>query len=211
METVLEYLLANWPMLTVVVLVGYTCVFISRKFTKWEDRHERMHDELDKRTCEANCHSHEEDIDTLKQDLKDIKYDIVAIKSIMSVKYKNAADIFSMKKSPRKLNENGERLFLDIKGNDFLSKNKDFLFSKIDEQRPKTALDVEMAANFACSANTDNEIFNGMKDFVYNSPSYIIKDKDGEERQYDITLSDICFVLSLPLRDMYLEAHNEIE
>ena len=53
-------------------------------------------------------------------------------------------------------------------------------------------------------------MFNGFKDFIYNSPSYMIKDANGEKRRYDLSIPDICFVLSLPLRDMYLEAHPEI-
>ena len=196
MEPILEYIINNWPDLSIVVIVGITCIIISRKFTKWEDN--------------SNCQSHENDISTLKQDLKDIKSDIVTIKSLLVIKHKNAADLFSMKNSPRKLNENGEKLFSDIRGNDFLHENKDFLFAKIDEQQPKTALDVETAANFVCTANTDNDIFNRLKNYVYNSPTYTIKDKEGNERQYDIALSDICFVLSLPLRDMYLKEHKEI-
>lgn len=211
MDVILEYIINNWPDLALVIIVGITCIVISRRLTRWEDNHNRKHEELEKRTCGANCQSHESDINTLKQDLKEIKSDLVSIKSIMILKYKNTSEIFSMKKSPRQLNENGERLFSDIKGNEFLTQNKEFLFCKIEEQRPKTALDVEIAANLACSSNIDNDIFNGMKDFVYNSPSYTVKDKDGNEREYDISLSDICFVLSIPLRDMYLNEHQEIK
>lgn len=40
---------------------------------------------------------------------------------------------------------------------------------------------------------------------------YRIKDENGVERDYDLSLSDVCFVLSLPLRDMYLEAHPELQ
>lgn len=210
MESILEYIINNWPDLSIVIIVGITCIIISRKFTKWEDNYNHRINDLEKRTCNSNCQSHENDISTLKQDLKDIKSDIVTIKSLLVIKHKNAADLFSMKNSPRKLNENGEKLFSDIRGNDFLHENKDFLFAKIDEQQPKTALDVETAANFVCTANTDNEIFNRLKNYVYNSPTYTIKDKEGNERQYDIALSDICFVLSLPLRDMYLKEHKEI-
>lgn len=88
-------------------------------------------------------------------------------------------------------------IFEDIDGKTFLEKNRDSFFMKIDECKPNTALDVEDAAYFACMAYTDNEIFNGLKNFVYNSPSYLIKAEDGTERKYDLTLPDICFVLSL--------------
>lgn len=166
--------------------------------------------EIEKRTCNARCDLHSQDIDSLKQDIKEMKGDIIAIKSLLMMKHKNASNIFSIKSSPRRLNENGMKLLAAINGNEFLQKNKDFLFSKVDGYKPKTALDVENAANIACTTNIDNEIFNDMKYFVYNSPSFLIKDENGKECSYDISLSDICFVLSIPLRDMYLEAHVEI-
>jgi hypothetical protein len=62
-------------------------------------------------------------------------------------------------------------------------------------------LDVEQAANAACLSLIPTPEFNKLKDFVYNAPS--IEVADGEK--YDIALNDICFVLSLPLRDMYLK------
>lgn len=141
----------------------------------------------------------------MKNDIWDMKEDIAAIKAVLVQKFPNAANVFSMKKSPRRLNETGEKLFADIHGEEFLQKNKDFFFSKIDAMKPKTALDVENAANFACSGYTDEDMFNDIKDYVYNAPSITIKDEDGKERLYDITLGDVCYVLSLPLRDMYLK------
>lgn len=166
--------------------------------------------EVDRRTCNAQCDLHDNDISTLKNDLRDIKNDLVAIKSLLVMKHKDASTIFSMKKSPRQLNENGIKLYSAVKGDEFLQTNKSFLYSKMDDFKPKTALDVENAANIICSANTDNDIFNEIKSFVYNSPSFILIGEDGKECTYDIGLSDVCFVLSIPLRDMYLESHPEI-
>lgn len=193
---------------SIATILGGVWLIIDRAFKAGEKNSKLS--EIDNRTCNAKCELHDNDISALKQDLKDIKTDIVSIKALLVTKHKNAADIFSMKNSPRKLNDNGERLFSDISGNEFLLSNKAFFFSKIDELRPKTALDVENAANIACTSNTDNEIFNGLKNFVYNSPTYKLKDVDGNDRLYDISMSDICFVLSLPLRDMYLSEHKEI-
>jgi hypothetical protein len=118
--------------------------------------------------------------------------------------------LFSVKNSPRQLNEIGNKVFADMKGEDFLNQNKEYLFAQIDGYNPKTALDVENAAHAVCITSVDNEIFNGLKNFVYNSSSYKITDREGNERLYDLAMSDICFILSLPLRDMYLEIHPEI-
>lgn len=91
-----------------------------------------------------------------------------------------------------------------------MEEHKYFLFNQIDAYAPKTALDVENAANAACVACVESDIFNRFKNFIYNSPSYMIKDTNGNEKSYDLSIPDICFVLSLPLRDMYLKDHPSI-
>ena len=183
--------------------------FIVNKAVKYGENKKRL-DDIERKTFKANCESHEKGIDAINRDLKEIKSDIVAIKSILTMKYKDAAGIFSMKCSPRQLNENGKKLFSDIEGEKFLEENKEFLFAKIDESNPQTALDVENAANIAFTSNTDNPIFNGLKNFVYNLPAIPLKDKNGDKHLYEVTLYDVCFVLSIPLRDMYLKEHPEI-
>ena len=56
----------------------------------------------------------------------------------------------------------------------------------------------------------DDDMFNGMKKWVYNSPSRKLM-IDGKEQDYTVTMNDVCFVLSLPLRDMYLEKHPDLQ
>ena len=52
----------------------------------------------------------------------------------------------------------------------------------------------------------DDDIINDIKVFVYNYP--MVKKEDGTE--LEISLQDALLVLSLPLRDMYLDAHPNI-
>ena len=167
-------------------------------------------DEVDKRTVNAACDLHGRDIDAMKSDMRTMKGDLVAIKSLLTMKHKDAASLFSVKNSPRKLNDIGKRVMDDMRGAEFLDAHKDFFFSLIDAYKPQTALDVENAAHAVCVASTNNDMFNGLKNFVYNSPSYIVKDANGQEKPYDLSLPDVCFILSLPLRDMYLKEHSEI-
>lgn len=167
-------------------------------------------EEVESRTAHAACTLHKNEIDQLKADMKSYRNDMAVVKSLLVLKHKDAASIFSMKNSPRQLNDTGRRLLADIKGMDFIRDHKDMLFSLIDANGPKTAYDVENAAHAACISCVNDDLFNGFKNFLYNSPSYIIKDADGKERNYDLTLPDVCFVLSLPLRDLYLEAHPQI-
>ena len=138
-----------------------------------------------------------------------IKEDLAVIRTYLTTKYPTAAPVFSQKMSPRSLNDAGKKLLEDIGGAAFLSENKNVLVACIDERKPKTALDVEEAALLVLYDHLDDDMFNGMKKWVYNSPSRKLM-IDGKERDYTVTMNDVCFVLSLPLRDMYLELYPEL-
>jgi hypothetical protein len=132
--------------------------------------------------------------------------DITKMKSILIQKYPTSATIFSIKMSPRKLNDLGAKLYADINGGKFIAKNKSALFEFITNSAPRVPLDVEQAALLACTSMVNTPAFNDMKNYIYNAAT--IELPDGYK--YDVSISDVCFVLSIPLRDMYLEAHPEI-
>lgn len=49
METVLQYIIDNWPTLAIIIIVGATCIGLSRRFTKWEDKHDRRHEDMERK------------------------------------------------------------------------------------------------------------------------------------------------------------------
>lgn len=132
--------------------------------------------------------------------------DITKIKTVLVEKYPKSSSVFSMKSSPRKLNPTGEKLFAAINGEQFLKDNKERLFGYISDNSPLVALDVEQLSNAACLSLVSTPAFNSMKNYVYNEPTWTLPDG----KQYDITINDICFVLGLRLRDMYLSEHPEV-
>lgn len=131
---------------------------------------------------------------------------LVKIETILSIKHRGLESIFSQKHSPRVLNTLGLQIFNDMNGQSFLLKNKDKLFEEIDNRNPHAALDVETFAGVALAMSVNEEWFIPIKSFVYNCPT--IKTEGGNE--IDITIETACYVMSLPLRDMYLEAHPEL-
>lgn len=64
-------------------------------------------------------------------------------------------------------------------------------------------MDVQNTSMTALLYYTTTDAFNFIKDMVYDMPEI-----DTDEGKYEVTLNDICFVMSLPLRDMYLTEHN---
>lgn len=132
---------------------------------------------------------------------------LTTVKTFLVAEIDKAKDVFSMKLSPRRLNPLGKEIYDEIKGDRFLDENQDYFFGEIDRKEPKTALDVETASlEVLIYASENDDRFIPLKNFVYNYPS---KQKE-DGTTITISLSDICFVLSLPLRDRYLKAHPEI-
>lgn len=111
-----------------------------------------------------------------------------------------------MKASPRKLNPIGEKLFKEINGQSFLDEYKERLFQIIDNAHPLVPYDVQQEAMTAFVEFVNSPAFNSFKNFVYNAPE--VKLENGTMHAFDIP--DVCFVLGLKLRDMYLAEHPEI-
>lgn len=117
---------------------------------------------------------------------------------------------YSAKQSPRRLNKLGEELLKRSGGDRFISENLDFFVRKLEELAPKTALDVEYYSSAVLLANTNEDIFIPLKVWVYNEPTREVIDDAGNKKIQDVSLNDVVYVMSLPLRDKYLELHPEL-
>lgn len=129
---------------------------------------------------------------------------LVELYTFLGQKYPKRGLIFSQKQSPRTLNELGKKIFAEIEGQKFLDENKDLLFERINESEPLTRLDVETQALQALTILSTDSIFNKFKDYVYDAPAIDLPDG----KKFEMTIGDICFILSLPLRDMYIAEKN---
>lgn len=126
---------------------------------------------------------------------------LVEIYTVLGRKYPKGEGCLAQKNSPRKLTEFGQKIFNEVNGEKFLNDNKEVLYKYIEDHKPLTRLDVEELAQRALFMQTNTPIFNHIKDYVYEAPTY--KNTNGDNAE--LTVGDICFVLSIPLRDMYLK------
>ena len=142
----------------------------------------------------------------LESEVRKLSDKIIKIESVLMLRYKGAVDVLSAKNSPRMLTNIGQKVYNDMNGDKFLEAHKELLFSKIAQEQPKTAWDVENAALNACMSLVQDDVANDIKVFVYNYP--VQQKEDGNT--IEVSLQDALFVLSLPLRDKYLDNHPEI-
>lgn len=215
MDVIMNYLIDKWPAFaTIIITIVVTAVvvwFLSmlyHRFIKVEEKSNNLpcskHDDLYHRFVKVEEKTDSLPCDKHKDVFYEIKEELVEIRAILSIKNPKLAIAFSQKDSPRELNEAGLQLFADINGKEFLERNKEIFIKDIDNKGPKTALDVEESAIEVLYAHIDDDMFIELKNWVYNSPNRKII-IEGIEKNYSITINDICFVLSLPLRNMYLE------
>lgn len=211
-EIIFNYLAQNVGItLTLIIAIGIGLLIAAYYIGK------KMH-EIESLPCKDHHQSIEEHRNDIKQfisDISEIKGSLSLLLQMQTARPPKSYtprkfDDFSRKKSPRQLNENGTALFNEVGGQKFIESNKDFLFKAIDIFSPKTAYDVEMSSLSALRMNQNNGIFDGLKNWVYFAPSRTITDDEGNTKQVDVSLDDILFVISLPLRDAYLLEHPEL-
>ena len=186
----------NYPILLLfvvaVALVWMIAKFYYTRFVKFEKQIKDL-------PCQTHEQTHQKILDSLN-----------TVITYLKMKDSKAAVLFSQKESPRKLNPSGRHIFDDCNGMLFLEENKKILLSAIAAKAPKTALDVENVANEVLIERLDSDIFNDIKAWVYERPPVKVEIQ-GMDKEYAIAMNDVCFILSLPLRDMYLDLHSELK
>ncbi|MBQ0081129.1 MAG: hypothetical protein KBS95_06255 [Alistipes sp.] len=200
---------------------------------KHEDDLRKVEVQIEKKIAELPCKEHEtafkgydsilknfenkfSDIDKKQDKIIDIltkhedrlgslESNMTRVITILSIKDISTATAFSLKHSPSQLNEMGVKLFEECGGEKMLADNGDFFIKLMEKDNPETALDVENKAYEVLLSNSYMSIFNHLKQWVYNCPDWEI-----DSKKYTITMKDVCFVLSLHLRDMFLAKHPSI-
>lgn len=141
---------------------------------------------------------------TITDDLLNIKLDIREIKTALYSKSKKMSAALTQKLSPRKLTPLGSEIYKDCGGDKFYRTNKNYFLDLLEQVEPKTMLDVETAAQMVLIEHLNEPIFIHLKNWVYNAPSRKLENGD----ILDITINDICMLMSIELRDDYIELHR---
>ena len=206
----------NKSEIIIIILSGLTLVtgwlaYVVRSLYKKGMSDERMSGvvakvhgyDVRKRECDAKFSEHAK--------LIDVSYERMAATSgmvdRMSVMIDRIYDMFfknenlSKRKSPRQLTTAGMELLNISGGKECIDKYTDLFIHAIMERTPRVPYDVERLSMEVILARTSNEVFDDIKNFIYNSPGTI--ELDGET--VEVNIFSIGFVMSIYLRDIYFE------
>lgn len=162
---------------------------VDKRTQKHEDKHDKHAERVNK-----NC----EDIATLKERVhyhdRDIRIHTGEIEILRN-------KVMAQKASPLKLTEQGQKLFDDVDGAGVIRRHKQTLIDYIKATKPRSRLDVEAQASKAVYSLIDTDDFVHIKEYLYDAPE--VPTQLGGTAS--ISLIDVCGVIGLVLRDIYLE------
>lgn len=196
---ILKDLMPLWYFLALVITVLVTRFYYTR-FKKTEDAVNTL-------PCQDESYRFErkETAEMTKENnemLKGVSNWMERLERILISKDTSFIQDFSETRSPRQLNELGERLLLVSRGKEALSKELPRLIELMTQESLSMDLDVENEAYRLLSNQSEEQWFAPIKDFVYNNPIF-------EGRAISITT--LSMLLGLVLRNAYFEHRDGLK
>lgn len=206
MDSIISYLLAHAPWVVLILLAIWGTWKVSKYHSSVEDYKKKV----DKLPCESHSNS--------LRDLSDIKNVVSSTNDIVTELSKwvmhtdnSMIDILAPKHSPRTMTPLGRKLFEISKAKSTIDNNRDFFLNEIERTTPKTAFDVEDNALEVLLKNLSNDIFQDVKNYIYNEPEQItLKTDNNDSVKISLSLSIILRLMAIELRDLYLQKHPEL-
>lgn len=203
MDAIITYLLENFPWLVAIGVAGWAMWKLSKYHSKLESTQERV--------SNLPCAQRKTEIEELKSFEKSFasmadRFEEVC-KWIMRIDA-DAIDNLAPKRSPRKMNDMGLEVYAETGAKKILDDNAAFLLAELEKKSPDTAYDVEEAAFEVLLAHLTTPLFNPLKNYLYSNPSRIVKkDESGEDKEIELSMGLLLQLMSIDLRERYLETH----
>ena len=212
METVMQWLLDNYPWIAPTLV----CCYVVWKISGWAkdiDHLLKSHDEnlsklnrsvseiessINKRPCEV----HDTRISNSEKEIKSVNDRIDGMLLSMSMGVTGT----SRKRSPYTLTDFGEYVLAESNGRECINENKDFLFGRIEAGLHSTPFDVERGSLRAIWDLFLTDRANIVKNYIYNAPDKV--EVNGKE--YKLNQNDVQVAMAIYLRDLYLGEHPEV-
>ena len=203
MDAIITYLLENVPWFVAVMFVGWAMWRLSKYHSKLEETQTTV----SKLPC-AERKAEMEEIKSFKKSFDSMadRFEEVC-KWIMRFDA-DAIDSLAPKHSPRKMNDMGLEVYSETGAKQVIDNNAQLLLADLEKKSPGTAYDVEEGAFEVLLAHLQDPLFNPLKNYLYSSPSRVIKkDESGEEKVIELSMGLMLRLMSIDLRDRYLESH----
>ena len=225
MNAFISWILENWPLLGVgLVVISASCV-TSWKISRFTKRVEESMDKVDRLGGESEshlkklealpCNAHSRLIEKLEDRgglVDDMNERLESVAKWVMRHDDSMIDSLSRKCSPRRLTEAGKELYSVSGGKKLLEDNMRYFLDAMEKRAPGTPYDVEDCALSVLLSSTAKPMFNGIKNYIYNAPDKLdLPDGKGGSVKVSLSLYSVVWVMGIELRDEYLKTHPEIK
>lgn len=207
-QSLIDYLVRNWAIPTwtlIIILVIYLTYKITIKIQKLIEKTDKV-PEIQSKIDNLPCNEHDTELVSAKNKLAELDNSYCDIKWWIAKLDPEMIPVFLPKRSPRYISEAGNALLDKTCGRETIDENIDFFISEVEKYKPQTAYDVEEISLKIVLENSNKEIFNCIKNYVYFQPE--VMEFAGIKAKYDLFV--IIRVMSVYLRDKYLEKYPEL-
>jgi hypothetical protein len=207
MDAIISYILDKFPLIAIIIIVAFIvwaiAYFYFVRFRSIENGIKNVPCKSDRGYCES--------LNLLTTTLNSMADDIKGISNYIIRRDGNAVDELSKKCCPFQLTDIGWLLLEDSNAQKCIDDNLSFFIDEMKKIQPKVALDVENCSLSILCENINNDFFNEIKNFVFHAPCPYKKNRDGKEIVITapITINNVLYVMSIYLRDKFLDKYPE--
>ena len=207
MDAIITYLLEIVPWTVAVVVVAIVSGKVMWKLAKY---HSKLKDAKSK-VDNLPCPRHEAEISDLKAYARSVDSMTDRLEEVCKWIIRIDADAFDKlapKHSPRRMNRIGREVFEETGARQVFEDNSGFFLAELARKAPKTAYDVDEMAFEVLVANIHSPLLNPLKSYLYSGPDKVVKtDESGAEKEIVLSLGILLQLISLELRDRYMELY----
>ena len=184
LDIVSSYLIKNYPQIAGYAVLIIICVFITSKFCKFYFENKKVINEFP----------------NLKETLGKIDRGLTTLNQILLEKTVITQSCYSNENSPRVINELGKQLFVESRASKLFQEINQELIAELESKKFDSLLELERSSLSVLIEKMNDPRFKDIQNFAFEHPTY---------QKQALTYMDILFVMSLKLRDVYIEKHPD--
>lgn len=182
MEIVLNYLITYYPQVGGYLLAAFVLAFVVWKISKFY----------------LTTQTTNKDFLSIKATIEDIRSGFSTLNQVLLEKNVISNSCFSSSNSPRAINQLGIKLMHDSGADKLFQDMKTELIRELENAKFDSFLELEQESLDVLLKKMNDTRFKRIQNFAFEHPKY---------EEVDLTYIDILHILSLKLRDAYLEKY----
>ena len=214
MDAIIGFFLEKFPVIAIIIVVVLIVWFIAHLYFVRFRNVEKGIENIPCASPQGHCTSISDTfnrMDAMLGTMNNISEDLKGIKYYLIRTDNTTPEELAKKCCPFQLTDMGWLLLEDSGAQKCIDDNLSYFIDEIKKMQPKVELDVEDYALSIVSESIKEDFFNEIKNFVFHARCPYNKIRNGKEIsiQSPITLNNVLYVMSIYLRDKFLEKHPE--